>query len=677
MEIQTVLLIVLAAMAALTVVFFQYFYKNPRKGSLKVILAGLRFIALFCALLLLINPKFTKHDYFLEKANLVLLVDDSESMVHATDKDSIVDKVNQIVHDEKLRERFDIQQYAFGSQIQQVDTLTFGRKNTDIANALATVDEIFANNTNAVILITDGNQTLGKDYGYINLNEGLSVYPVVVGDTTAHKDISIGLVNSNSYAFLGNKFPVEATILYNGKEPILGTVSISLDGELVHRERLAFAANENSKTITQHIEAKTVGVKPLKIEVQTLENERNTINNSKETAIEVIDEKTNVAIISDMPHPDIGALKKSIESNEQRSVTILKPTATIDQYENADIFILYQPGPKFRPVYDFIAKSATNTFTITGTKTHWGFLNRIQQNFSKENFNQTEEVLPVPNNAFGIFGLGDFDVTDFPPLKSSLGNVRKKTKEETILFQRIKGVDLDSPLFSIFTDGKQKHAVLFGENSWKWRVQSYRNQQNFENFDDFIGKLMVYLNSDDQRSRLELDFPLTFDNSGLAKIRALHFDGSYNFNSNANIKILVTGVDNDFSRASPMLLKGSYFEVDLSDLDAGSYGFTVTVEDENLKRSGLFKILDFNPEEQPVPATYGKLQMLAENTSGALYFPNNVHSLINDLVTSKQYTPIQKSKENVVSLIDFRIILGLMVLALSLEWFIRKYNGLI
>src|SRR5690606_30918212 len=100
-----------------------------------------------------------------------------------------------------------------------------------------------------------------------------------------------------------------------------------------------------------------------------------TTNNVKEAAIEVIDEKTNVVIVSDMLHPDIGALKKSIEANEQRSVSITKPIGTAQNLEEADILILYQPNRNFRQVYDFLQNSKANYFTITGSKTDWNFLN--------------------------------------------------------------------------------------------------------------------------------------------------------------------------------------------------------------------------------------------------------------------------------------------------------------
>ncbi|RIV45858.1 vWA domain-containing protein [Flagellimonas pelagia] len=676
MELRTVLLIVLAAVAALSLVFYQYFYKNPRKGNLKFILAAMRFLTLFCGLLLLINPKFVNNDYYLEKTNLVLLVDDSSSMEESTSKDNLAAAMEQIRSNPQLNDRFTMHQYAFGSNLEATDSIRFDQNNTDIAKALSTVDQIFLNGTNATILFSDGNQTLGRDYEYLHLNH-VTVAPVVVGDTTQYEDLAVGLINVNKYAFLKNKFPVETTILYRGARPVSSTVSIYINGKRVHQEQVNLNATKNSQTLNTLIEAESVGIKTIKVEVGILENERNTSNNFKESAIEVIDEQTNVVIVSDILHPDIGALKKSIEANEQRSVSIVKPNVGAKELEDADILILYQPTRNFREVYTFLQRSGLNYFTITGSKTDWSFLNQAQGSFSKDNNNQTEDILPVLNNAFGIFNLGDFTVDNFPPLIGSLGEISILKESSPLMFQQIRGVDLDKPLFTIITESKQREAALFGENLWRWRAQVYRNDQSFQKFDEFMGNLMVYLGSNNQRSRLELDYSLVFDNAGLAKIRASYFDESYQFDTNARINIKVEEKENQLVREAPMLLKGSYFEVDLSDLASGEYDFTVTVTGENLKRSGSFKILDFNPEEQLSSANYQKLDRLAQKNQGKLYYFDQVDSLIEDLATSTQFLPVQKSRQNVVSLIDFRILLGLMALTLALEWFIRKYNGLI
>lgn len=677
MDLSTVLLIIIAVATALILVYFQYFHKNPRKGSLKTILAALRFVTLFCGLLLLINPKFVSKDYFVEKANLILLVDNSTSMENASSQAEISRVIAQLKQDEALNERFTIHQYRFGNTITAADSVRFDQGNTDISNALSTLNDVFVNGNNAIVLFSDGNQTLGRDYEYINLNENTTINPLVVGDTTQYEDISIGLINVNKFAFLRNSFPIETSIRYQGSRPISSTVTISINGGRVHQERVNLDGTKNSQTLNTLVEAQSVGIKTIKIEVGTLENERNTANNVKETAIEVIDEKTNVTIVSDMLHPDIGALKKSIESNEQRSVTLVNPNVSQSAFEESDLLILYQPDRNFRSVYEFLENSGANYFTITGSKTDWNFLNRAQESFTVSGSRQPEDILPVLNNAFGLFGLGDFSVDGFPPLQGTLGDIQLKKDSEILMFQQLQGINLDKPLFTILTEGNTKEAVLFGEDLWRWRAQVYRNDQSFQKFDDFIGNLMVYLGSNKQRNRLELDYELVFDNAGMAKIRASYFDESYQFDSDATISIKIEGKNTDFSRVSPVLLKGSFYEVDLSDLQAGEYEFTITVQDENLSRSGTFRILDFNPEKQLISANYKKMERLAKKNRGKLYYLDGVETLQSDLASSQEFLPVQKSRDNVVSLIDFRILLGLIVLSLALEWFIRKYNGLI
>lgn len=675
MELRTVLLIVLSAVAALSLVFYQYFFKSTRKGSLNIILAALRFLTLFCGLLLLINPKFVDRDYYVEKANLILLVDDSESMQMAVTEEALSNTLDQIKENAEITERFNIDQYTFGDVLKATDSIDFEQRTTNISNALSTIDQIYLKGNNAVVLLSDGNQTYGRDYEFLNLNPSLTLLPVVVGDTTQYEDVSIGLINVNKYAFLRNKFPIEATVNLRGNTSIRTTVTVAVDGKTVHREQVELSPSANSKTMAIITEATSVGIKNIKIVVAALENERNIANNSKETAIEVIDEKTDVVIVSDMLHPDIGALKKSIESNEQRSVTIVKPNDP-NIFTDADLVLLYQPNRNFSRAYELLKNSGLNYFTITGSKTDWNFLNRVQQRFFKTGSSQSEEIEPVLNNAFGIFGLGDFNLDNYPPLIGSLGDLVLNAQNETILFQQIRGVSLDKPLFSILTEGKHKEAVLFGENIWRWRAQTFRNDQSFKRFDDFMGNLMVYLGSDNQRSRLELEYPAVFDNAGVAKIRASYFDESYQFDSKANITITVNG-PNEFKREYPMLLKGGYFEVDLSDLPSGSYTFTVTERGSNTKRQGAFRILDYNPELQQSASDYRKLDRLAQKTGGSLIYLDSLKSLEQKLGESQQFVPVQKSRENVVSLIDFRILLGLMAITLALEWFIRKYNGLI
>ncbi|MFW2377363.1 MAG: VWA domain-containing protein, partial [Cellulophaga baltica] len=73
MQIQTILLVFLAAFVAVGVVIFQYYYKVKKRGKHIILLSFLRFMALFSLFIVLINPKFKKVDYTVAKANLVVV----------------------------------------------------------------------------------------------------------------------------------------------------------------------------------------------------------------------------------------------------------------------------------------------------------------------------------------------------------------------------------------------------------------------------------------------------------------------------------------------------------------------------------------------------------------------------------------------------------------------------
>ena len=677
MQITTVLLIILAAIVSLCFVLFQYFFKN-KKGKLNILLGFIRFIVLFCGFLLLINPKFTKNEYYIEKANLVILTDNSTSIDNLRGRLSQVKTINTIYSNDKLKERFKIDSYLFGKNISTDSSINTKDKITNIAKALTSLNEVYGNaSSNAILLLSDGNQTLGVDYEYLKLNPKNYVFPVVVGDTTSYEDVRIDNSIANKYVFLKNKFPIETSVSYSGNRPISSIFKIYLDGKQVYRQRVDFDKNKTNKTISTLLEAKSVGIKSLKILIDPITNEKNIINNEKEIAIEVIDEKTTVGIISAIAHPDIGVIKKSIETNEQREVQILKPNVSKKNLENVDVFILYQPNTSFDSVYEFIERKGASKFTITGEKTDWGFLNKIESNFTKESYNQAEEVIPVKNKGFSLFDISDLSFQDFPPLENDLGEFTILKPYEVIATQKIKGVELDTPLFFIINDETSREAVLSGENIWKWRVQTYRNERSFKSFDDLMGKVILYLSETKQKNRLNINYETLYDGTSESRISASYFDNSYVFDPNAQLTLRLKKVKSNFSRELPMLLKGNTYEVNLNGLESGDYEFTVVALKEKLSKSGKFKILDFNIEDQFLSADYKKLERFSINTGGKSYFPTQMDSLIKELTTDSRFTPVQKSNRNVVSLIDFRYLLLVMVLALAAEWFIRKYNGLL
>ena len=675
MESITVLYIILAAIVALGIVVFQYIYKQKAKSNIHWLLAFLRFVGVFGLLLLLINPKFSQKSYTLEKPNLVILADNSTSISES--ENELQRLISKLKDAKEVTDRFKIASYKFGSKLDILDSLSFTDKNTNISKSLLALKDIYAREQTVTILLSDGNQTVGEDYSYLKADQNNTIYAMVLGDTTKYKDISIGPILTNKYAFLKNKFPLESYISYQGNTPVSATVSVKMNDKLVHKENLRLDAQSNFKTITIEVDANSVGIKNLLVEVTKLPEERNIENNRRSTTIEVIDEKTKIALISDIVHPDLGALKKAIESNEQREVTIFKSSTPNSSLEEIDLFIFYQPTIRFKNSFTFAKGKNANTFIITGTQTDYSFLNNSNVGFEIENGYPEQEVFGLLNNGFTKYDISKFNLTDFPPLVSDAGPILITTPYETLLGTQIKGLDVQQPLMGVMEQNAGKQAFLIGENLWKWRIQTYRNSNDFVNFDEFIGNLIRYLTSSKNKTRLNVDYEKVYEGSSNTVITATYFDEAFLFDPNAKVTIKVTNTSSKNVQTNPMVLKNGYFEADLSNLIAGSYEFVVSVEKEKKSVSGSFVISEFEMENQFVSSDNEKMEKLAMSTGGKLFYPSQMNGLLQDLKENDAYVPTEKSTENIVSLIDFKLLLGLIVFAFAAEWFIRKYNGLI
>jgi len=673
----TLLYITIAAITALLLALFQYLYKSKLKSNLKYLLTALRTISIFGILLLLINPKFEAFTYFNEKPSLVVAIDNSESVSYLKQDEKSKEVVNTLMNDSELKERFDIQTYKFGKSVSTLDSLSFSERQSNIASALKQFGEVYANLTAPIVLLSDGNQTYGTDYRYIAKGIKQPIYPVILGDSTIHSDLSIKQLNVNRYVYLKNKFPVEIIANYSGKEAIETELKIWSGNTVVFKKTLEFNALKSSEIISTALTANSVGVKTYRVELVPLPTEKNKVNNIKNFGVEVIDQKTNIAIVYDRLHPDLGALKKAIESNEQRSVSILKPQEVIDKINDFQLVILYQPNYNFKSLLNAIKEQKVNTFIISGATTDWNLLQKTQGYFKQVVTNQTENFQPSLNKNYGTFIVENLDFNSFPPLQSEFGSLQITVPYETLLYKRVNGITTEDILLATFETEGTKHAILNGEDIWRWRSQSYLNTNSFNAFDEFINKLVQYLSSNKKRRRINVDYKSFYNGNDDVIISAQYFNKNFEFDNTASLSIVIKNKEDNSVREVPLLLNSGNYTADLSGINAGLYEFTIKHNSESISASGSFQVLEYNVEQQFLNADIDKLKAIATESNGDAYFTSETDKLIGTLISDNRYRTIQKSTKNIVSLIDWKYLLGLIALSLFVEWFIRKYNGLI
>ena len=673
---QMILYIIGSGILALIVALFQYIYKMKR-NPINWILATLRFITVFSLILLIVNPKFDNNVIKDLKPTLVVAVDNSESIKYLN-KDSLSRlAIESILGNSELSEKYNIKIYSFGKKLNQNKSLNFNEKQTNITKAIQDIESIYESQIAPIVLISDGNQTIGTNYGYASKAFKQAVFPLTLGDSLFNADLKIQQINVNKYAYLNNKFPVEIFCSYSGNKTLSTELTISSDNNIIHKERLEFSPEVSSRIITPLIKTTKVGQQAYQVYLKPIKNEKNKVNNLKYISVETIDELSKVALISTMSHPDIGALKTSIETNEHRLVDLLKPEEFIMSKESYGLVVLYQPNTEFKEVFERTKKMNNNTFIIGGISTQWRFLNEIQSDFYQEVTGQNESFNGNTNLDYMNFNITDYSFISHPPLTTEFGQVSINTQYETLLYKSINGILTNEPLWFTYEKNASRNSVLLAENLWKWRMYSFQQNLNFVTFDSFIAKVIQYLDVKNLDNRLILDYQSIYDGGQKLEISAQYFNKNYELDSNADIGITFQNNETGRQVEFPMITDSYSYKLDLSVLDAGSYSFEVKVNKGSHRKSGTIEILKFNIEQQFLNADIDQLRQLSENTNTTIYFDTQVSQLIEQLISENRFYSIQKISKKSVYLVDITFLLFLLFSSLATEWLIRKYNGLI
>ena len=668
------LYILLAVVGAFILAVFQYIFKSKEKSQLNYWLSFLRFLTLLSIGILFINPSVEKRIVEIVKPKLLVAVDNSASIKYNSLNSTVNNVLESVRSNSVLNETYTIDYYSFGNDIKTLDSLTFNDSETNISKPLQDFSKIYKGGVNPVILITDGNSTSGSAIEFSNYKS--NVYPFVVGDTTVIDDIYIRQLNTNSYSFINNQFPVEVFMNYNGTEAITKKLSVFYKGKKIYAEAFNFSEAENSKTANFYLNSEASGVQYYTARIEAIEGEQNTINNSKTFSLEVIEETSQVLILTSIVHPDLGMLKKSIESNKQRSVSIQNIKALkIKDVSNYQLVVMYQPTKEFKSVLSEINSAKINFLIVSGISTDWNFLNDSQPFFKKELVSAKENYQPHFNPNYATFINEDIGFSEFAPLENAFGDLNFSIPYQTVLYKKIGAIETEQPLLATFEVDNQKGGLLLGENSWRWRMNSFVATKSFETFDGFIANLIQYLTSNLKNKRLNASVKPLFYSNELIEVTASYFDKNLNLDTRAKLWLTVSNKENNYLLKIPFAVYNNRFVAELSNIPAAEYNYEVTVENQSERISGKFKILPFEVEQQFSQSNDRELKKLSEKTSGKIFYTNQDEDLITTLLNVNTAKSIQKSSVIKTPLINWKWILGLILFLLSIEWFTRKYYG--
>jgi hypothetical protein len=672
MQTQTIILIALALLASFGLSYIQYIYKAKTKRMYVFVLAFLRFCSFFILFLLLINPIIKSKSTQIQKVVLPVLIDNSQSMAYLDSNFVKTDWLNYFKNNKKLNDKFDVAIYPFDKQLHTIGSaMDFKGAETRITNAATSLNEIYRNVYQPILLITDGNQTQGADYIYA-FNPNAKVFPIIVGDTTTVFDAQLIQAHANKYVYINNKFPIEVFANVVTSQTTQVDVLITEGSKQLYKK--AFTITPDNTIINEviYLTANTVGIKKYKVEVVAKQPEKNTMNNSKVVVVDVIDQKTEIALISDIIHPDLGAIKRAIESNEHRKVTIVNPK-NVSNIQNYDLVILYQPNTTFTNIWKQINQTNKNYWLIGGLHTDYAFLNKNQADFIFKLYNQKEQYRADKVDYFSIFETPNLPFTNLPFLDFPFGTVEVQTQNTPLLYLNTKGIKTNIPMLSFVEQNNQKKAYWLGENVWKWRLETI---SDFNYFDQFMDKIVQYLVINQPKQNLVVHIDNVYNQTDNIEIVAQYFNKNLELDNQAILEAHVQHLDSKTIYKYNFNKRINESFLNLPDLIPGNYQIKITEKNTKTQIIKNFEVLAFNPELQTTRANLTQLKLVALQSETKYYEVKNIDQAIHDLLSNSDYVPIQKEILVKQQLINWKYSLIFILILLVLEWFIRKYNGL-
>lgn len=662
--------------------FLLYSARHTWSRTWNRILFGLRLVLVTVLMMLLLGPILKQTENLFEKPAFVFLIDNSQSVKETSDTAKILSNIRSLVSQVRGN-NYDADMTALNGAVS--DSIFFRSSSSDISSALReTVNNYEGKNLAGIILVSDGIYNHGISPLYQPMR--IPVYTIGVGDTTERTDLVLKNVAYNRIVYQGNKFPLRTEVGVVGIPNQDITVTVSQLGKVLQMVK----KNSGNKGLLEfdfQLDAASQGIQRLEVKVESVAKEMNLRNNRSNAFVEVVEGKKKILIIAPSPHPDIKALREVIEKNSNYECVVHIPGVTnVDptylQPGKADLVIAMQSPDidgKTSAILTSFLKAKTSVMISIGARTNLKGLQTIGVPANFDAATQRDEVQPVLNPDFKDLAYSDnlnTRVSRYPPVTVPFGKFTYPSIAKVILHQRIGSVITDRPmLFTVELD-QQKLAVLIADGIWKWRLNEYRETEKTDSFDELFSKLFQFLSTHDDRRKFR-SFPIQqeFSSDVPVVVESQVYNDLFEPVYGNAVSLEIRDEQGRISKYN-YVIGQTNSRYRIGGLKEGVYHYKATTEIRGKKEEvrGEFLVTEQNQESLNLTADFDLLRKLSENTGGKFYTSESLGNLKNDLFTLDAKSLIH-SEETFNPIINLKAVFFILLVLVSLEWFLRKYFG--
>jgi uncharacterized membrane protein len=395
--------VISAFVAAFVLTFFLYRRRQELPFGIRMVLAGLRLLALCLIVAAVFEPTATVVQTHSEKRRLPILVDVSQSMSVkdqrkrsedigeaavalgilplsstsedvkrsamaldgkqrvAVDSASRLDLATSLLSKsaremlEALDADLDVSYYAFGENLQRLGKSEIKKSlaalrpdspETSIGAALEALAKTERGVPLAgVVLISDGLDSSSRRTESVVRDfgtRGIPVYTVPVGIVDPD-DVSIRNVIMQDVAFTGDKVPVRVQLQSKGYEKRTAELTVSLNGRGIARQSVTFEGGLQFEEIFFNVDVTERGAARIVVEIEAFSDESTAANNRVERSVRVVNEKINVLCIEGSARWEFRYLRAMLKRDPRINATFIGTRSQPELAQNSSEYIAEFP----------------------------------------------------------------------------------------------------------------------------------------------------------------------------------------------------------------------------------------------------------------------------------------------------------------------------------------------
>jgi hypothetical protein len=665
------------------------YYKETRNEfsrQLKWIMAILRTLVISFIAFLLLNPLVKTINHFGEKPVIIFAQDNSSSIKTNADSNyyttQYVGQVNDFL--EKIGGSYTLDKYTFGETVDEKFEINFQDNLTDISGLFDEIEDKYSHqNVGALIVASDGIYNRGINPVYSSEKFDFPIYTIALGDTNHQKDVILTKVNYNRIAYLGNDFPLEVIITAHKCSNQTVELTVSKGDAVLFKKAIFIRSEDYFETVKLQLNASEPGIQRYHVQVSTVENEISTENNLQDIFIDVLDGKQKILLLSQSPDPDITAIKQAIQENKNYEMEDF----IISDFNNTaldyNLVILHGLPSLKNQIADILSKIDVQNLPvlyIVTQNTNLPLLNKRNAGIALKNekiiYNEAQASY---NDKFSLFRLSEkvLQATSyFPPLVSPYGSSVIQPSASVLFSQKIGTVATQEPLY-LFNENQQiKSGFIMGSGIWKWRMINFAREGNHEAFDEIINKTIQFLSVKVDRSFFRVYSKNNYYENEDVEFDAELYNDNYELINDAEVSLTIMDSKGNkypfvFNRTS----QAYYLNSGKLPFDRYTYSASVNRGDKFLSDKGEFTVSSLNVEKTNTVANHNILYNLAINRGGDMVYPNDLDALVKMISEREDIKTIVYSQKRYTEILNFPLILILLILLVSMEWFVRKRAG--